>query len=221
MVYPFNFILAHIPRWHSYSYIFEHFWATWFFRLCLMPIRIEYRFNPDGKQQYIYCPNHASYLDIPLSSYVIPHFFCFIGKSEVADIPLFGYIFSKIHVSLNRNKLKGRYDALLRAGKKLEEGKSILIYPEGTFSFQPPTLNKFKDGAFRLAIEKQVPIVPISFPFNWIVMPDSKNNLLHYHQIKAIVHEPIETKGLTMNDVDALKEQVFDVISQEMKKHFH
>ncbi len=76
----------------------------------------------------------------------------------------------------------------------------------------------FKEGAFRLAIEKQVPIVPVSIPYNWIIMPDDGRLLLQRHENMVIFHDPIETTGLTTADIDTLSQQVFMVIDTELKK---
>jgi len=81
-----------------------------------------------------------------------------------------------------------------------------------------PVMSKFKDGAFRTAIEKQIPVVPVTIPNNWIILPPYEF-LVWRGRIKVIFHEPIETTGLTLNDVDMLKEKVFTIINEELKKH--
>jgi 1-acyl-sn-glycerol-3-phosphate acyltransferase len=95
-----------------------------------------------------------------------------------------------------------------------------MIFPEGGIvSKHPPQMTPFKDGPFRMAIEKQVPIVPITLPYNWIVLPDESGLLFHWHPIKAIVHQPIPTQGMTMEDMPRLKQMTFEVIERELKKH--
>jgi 1-acyl-sn-glycerol-3-phosphate acyltransferase len=79
-------------------------------------------------------------------------------------------------------------------------------------------MGEFKDGAFRAAIEKQIPIVPVTIPYNWIILP-ADQFLLRWHPLKVIFHEPIETTGLTLQDVDALKEKVFRIIDEELKRN--
>jgi 1-acyl-sn-glycerol-3-phosphate acyltransferase len=100
----------------------------------------------------------------------------------------------------------------------IEDGKSLVIYPEGGISApRPPEMSRFKDGAFRAAIEKQIPLVPVTIPHNWIILPDPEN-VLRWGTIKVIFHKPIETKGLTLADVDNLKEEVYNIIDKELKK---
>ena len=77
----------------------------------------------------------------------------------------------------------------------------------------------FKDGAFRAAIEKQIPIVPVSIPSNWIILPDSDHLELHRGLITLIFHEPIETKGYTLDQVSELKRKTLEVIEHELMKY--
>ena len=99
----------------------------------------------------------------------------------------------------------------------LDEGKSLVIYPEGgIISTNPPELAPFKDGAFMAAIAKQIPIVPVTIPHNWIILPDGPL-LLRAGKIKVIFHEPISTEGYRTNDMDRLRSAVREVIERELK----
>ena len=77
---------------------------------------------------------------------------------------------------------------------------------------------QFKDAAFRIAIEKQIAIVPVTIPYNWIILPDNEF-VLHWHKLKVIFHEPIVTTGLTMNDIGKLKHKLRRIITEELKRH--
>ncbi|MFM7850735.1 MAG: 1-acyl-sn-glycerol-3-phosphate acyltransferase, partial [Flammeovirgaceae bacterium] len=70
---------------------------------------------------------------------------------------------------------------------------------------------------FRAAIEKQIAVVPVTIPNNWIILPDKKQLLLHWGRVEVIFHEPVETKGMTTNQVQELKQRVFDIIDSELK----
>lgn len=143
-----------------------------------------------------------------------------MGKNSMEKIPLFGYMYKRMHITVDRQNLKSRYKALNEAAEALEEGKSLTIFPEGgIFTKEPPQLVPFKDGAFRLAIEKQVPIVPVTLPYNWIILPDDGNLLIDKkdRRVKAIFHEPIETKGMVIKDIQKLKEHTFSIIEKELK----
>ena len=133
-------------------------------------------------------------------------------------IPLFGFMYRKLHITVDRSKLTSRYSSYTRSLKALEEGKSLVIFPEGgIITTQPPRMSRFKDGAFRLAIEKQIAIVPVTLPYNWIILPDNAM-VLRPGRISLIFHEPIDPTGYTVQDIDHLKMQVFNIVEQELKK---
>ena len=75
---------------------------------------------------------------------------------------------------------------------------------------------EFKDGAFRVAIEKQVPIIPVTIPYNWLILPDDGSYTPHRHLMKVIIHEPIETKGMTLDNLDELKSKTYTIIHEEL-----
>jgi 1-acyl-sn-glycerol-3-phosphate acyltransferase len=199
------------PKYHQLTGIINRWWARLMFAFIFIPFQTESRSKLDRKRQYVFCPNHFSYLDIPtvgLSS----HNVIFVGKSEMAKIPLFGFMYSKLHITVDRSKLKSRYASLEKSYQAIEEGKSLVIFPEGgIMTEKDPVLSKFKDGPFRVAIEKQIPIVPVTIPYNWIILPPDEF-LLRWHPLKVIFHEPIETVGLTLKDLDTLKENVYQII---------
>ena len=158
-------------------------------------------------------------MDIPAMG-INPVNAIFVGKIEIASVPLFGFMYSRLHITVNRSSIKSKGNAVKLSIDAIDDGKSLVIFPEGgIYSKKPPILTSFKDGAFRAAIEKQIAIVPVTMPNNWLILPDQKEMLLTRGQIKVIFHKPIETKGLKIEQVDELKEQVFSVIDNELKKH--
>jgi 1-acyl-sn-glycerol-3-phosphate acyltransferase len=99
-----------------------------------------------------------------------------------------------------------------------KKAKVLVIFPEGgIISTDPPHMSRFKDGAFRLAIEKQIAIVPVTLPFNWIILPEAPM-LLRWKKLPLIFHEPIDVSAYTSKDVDALKSRVYSIIDEELKK---
>jgi len=134
------------------------------------------------------------------------------------NIPLFGFMYRKLHITVDRSSLKSRMNTILRSLQAIDEGKSLIIFPEGgIITKHPPHIVKFKDGAFRVAIEKQIPIVPVTIPYNWIILQDRPSLLLKRGLMKVIFHEPIETSAFTMERIDELKDRVFAEINQELK----
>lgn len=219
----FFFILLLIPvvapKQHHLVGVFNRWWAHFFFTVGLFPFKVEVRTPLNKKQQYIFCPNHFSYMDIPTMG-LNPMNSIFVGKNDMEKIPLFGYMYRKLHITVDRASLKSRYTTLLRSAEAIDHGKNLTIFPEGGIvSQEPPKMGRFKDGAFRIAIEKQIPIIPVTIPYNWIILPDSaiwpKRGTT-----TVIFHEPISTVGMDLSGIEVLKKKTYDVIDAELKRHY-
>ncbi len=170
-------------------------------------------------EQYIICMNHSSYLDIIL---MYPIFkkqrFLFIGKSELLKWPVINIFFKRIDIAIDRNKKIAASKALQRAKDKLSEGWSIAIYPEGTIPISTPKLDNFKNGAFKIAIQTQKPILPVTFIDNWRLFraePMITSNA-RPGRTRVIIHDPIPTEGLTEKDLVYLRNKTFEVINKPL-----
>ncbi|MGJ3234987.1 lysophospholipid acyltransferase family protein [Marivirga sp.] len=217
LLFPFYLIIISNNSWHKHCFYLNKIWANVALFLVGIKTQIEGLQFLDSKKQYVYCSNHFSLLDI-VSFGFSPNPVVYIGKSSLAKIPLFGYMFKKLHVTVDRSSLKNRYEALQIALEKMGDGRSLVMYPEGGIvSKKIPQMARFKDGAFRAAISKQIPLVPVSLPDNWIILPDEKIPLITRRKMRMIYHQPIPTKGLNMEDVPSLKEKVYEVIENELK----
>jgi 1-acyl-sn-glycerol-3-phosphate acyltransferase len=148
----------------------------------------------------------------------IPGTFSFIGKISLGKVPLFGYMYSRLHILVDRKSPQSRVNSLRKAAEIIDAGGSISIFPEGTIPRENPQMIEFKDGAFRLAIEKQIPIVPVTIVNNWLILPDDGKYLPRIKPCKLIFHEPIPTVGWGLDRVKELKEITFGIISNELKK---
>jgi 1-acyl-sn-glycerol-3-phosphate acyltransferase len=215
--FPFLLIPILFPGQFRLIGVFNRWWARLMFFFIFIPYRVEYRSKPDPKKQYIFCPNHFSYLDIPAVG-LICHNTIFVGKSDIQNVPLFGFMYRKLHITVNRESLKSKFNSLKQSLQAIDEGKSLVIFPEGGIvAEKDPVPGRFKDGAFRVAIEKQIPIVPVIIPYNWIILPPDQF-LLRWHPLKLVIMEPVDTTGLTLKDMDVLKEKVYGLISEELQR---
>lgn len=211
-------LLVCVPfrKMHWVALRINRFWAWSFFRLAFLPLKIDHRFEIDPKQQYILCANHFSYLDIPTLG-LFPKALKFVGKSQLGKIPLFGFMYNRIHISVNRSSFRSRAKSLAKAQEELDHGFSLGFFPEGGIRLKEyPKMVDFKDGAFRLAAQNNVPIVPISFPDNYHILKDDALMDIHRIPCRVIYHEPIWAKGSTDDDIKQLKEDVFRVIQSEL-----
>jgi 1-acyl-sn-glycerol-3-phosphate acyltransferase len=198
--------------------IFNRWWARLVYLFIGMPFRVVYKTKLKKDQQYIFCPNHFSYMDI-IAMGLNEHNTIFVGKSDMENIPLFGFMYRSLHITVDRTKLKSRYTTMLKTLEALAEGKSLVIFPEGgIITEKDPVMSTFKDGAFRASIEKQIPIVPVTIPYNWIILPPDQF-LLNWKPLKLIFHEPIDPTGYTLDNINELKEKVKMTIQTELEKH--
>ena len=126
-------------------------------------VKIDLEQKPEKKASYMFIANHTSMADIMLMLVASKNPFVFVGKKELAKIPLFGFFYKRTCILVDRSSEKSRKAVFLRAQSRLKQGLSICIFPEGGVPDESVILDDFKDGAFRLAINHQIPIVPFVF----------------------------------------------------------
>lgn len=117
---------------------------------------------------YVICPNHSSNLDIAALIKVCKSDFSFMGKKELLHNPVTGIFFKTIDIPVDRKSKISGYRAFKRAAQCIDKGRSVVIFPEGGISdHYPPRIGAFKNGPFRLAAEKNVPIIPVIIHNAW------------------------------------------------------
>ncbi|WP_117883889.1 lysophospholipid acyltransferase family protein [Aureibaculum luteum] len=166
-------------------------------------------------KSYLFIANHASLIDVMLMLSVMKNPAVFVGKKELVKLPLFGYVFRKTSIWVNRSNAESRKRVYILAQKKLDQGLSIAIFPEGLVPHEDIVLSEFKNGAFRLAIEHQIPIVPMTFydvkkRFSWTFFSGWPGKL------RVKIHKFIQTEGLTVDDMESIKKEAFDTIYMEL-----
>lgn len=218
LLYPLFVILLAKPSRYRACFCVMRFWARWIAHVPGVFVRVK-REVPKAEmpQTCVYVANHASYLDIVLSYIVIPNYFIYMGKLEIDKAPLFRIFFKGMNIFVDRKSRAGSYKAFVEASAKLKQGESVFIYPEGSIESRA-NLKPFKNGAFRIAIENQVPIVPITFLNNWKLMQNGGFFKSHGRPgiSRAVVHKPIPTKGMTEEDLVHLRHQVRETIAQTL-----
>ena len=162
----------------------------------------------DKKRSYVLVSNHQSLLDIFANAVSCPVVSKFLAKAELGRAPIFGYTARSLCILIDRKSVTSRHQSYMNMKNALDEGFSIFIYPEGTRNRSDKPLRKFYDGAFRLAIETQTPIMVQTLVGTKRLC--NPNRLLDLSP--GLVHcywdPPIETTGMTLDDIPRLKEQV-------------
>lgn len=218
VLFPFIFITIQYKPWHPIGHKLTQVWSYSLFFIIGKRIRVKREFDMNPKGTYVFVANHFSYLDIATGMGIFNNYFGFIGKSSVKKIPLIGYMFYKLHIMVDRSDKNSRSNSLSRGIKSLKSGKSVFVMPEGGIISKniPQMAHPFKDGAFIMAIENQVPIVPITFVNNYKVMPVFK---LHWGTPQVVIHEAISTENKTKADVKILKEEVYGIIQKTIDEN--
>lgn len=218
MLFPFFLILAQNEKWHKAAYLLTHYWGRVFLVLTGIKLNIENHNQMAWREPCVFVANHFSYADIA-SIPMLTRGACFVGKQSIQKVPLFGYYFTSLHISLNRESARDRAQVLKRGMAALSAGKSLIIFPEGGIRTKnPPAQVAYKDGAFRMAIKQGVPIVPITLPTNHKLLPDDGKLLLRGNKLNIVVHEAIDCRGMDESNLKELKERVFSVIQGELNK---
>lgn len=170
-----------------------------------------YQKNIVWNRPYIVCANHTSNLDISAITGIMHGNFAFLGKEELLRNPILGIFFKTIDIPVNRESKIASFRAFKKADEYLANGLSLVIFPEGKIGQEyPPILHPFKNGPFRLAIERGIPIVPVSIDSLWELMWDDGFVYGSKPGVRNLfVHAPIETTGMTIDDADTLKDLVY------------
>ncbi|HHG86287.1 MAG TPA: 1-acyl-sn-glycerol-3-phosphate acyltransferase, partial [Bacteroidetes bacterium] len=222
LIFPSHLIFLQFKTTWAYdvSHRLNMFWGWTILTFSGIFLRPIGRKKINRKQPYIFAPNHTSFLDIPICNVSIQNSFRFIGKAELNTVPLLGYMFKRLHIPVNRGSRTDSYRSFVSATEKLREGRSILVFPEGTIPDKKKvTLLRFKDGAFRMAIENKTPIVPVTILKADRAMEDDGKWLVRPTVVTVIFHDPIETSDMEMDDMGELKRRVYELIYETLKEN--
>lgn len=205
-------------KFGAVGYAFLWLWSWIFSKLTFIRYKFYGKENFRKGQAYIYVSNHTSFLDIPGLTMLLPGQFRPLAKKELLRIPIFGWIARSAAIIVDRSSAESRKKSIDRLKAFLKEHISILIFAEGTQNRTKNTLQPFKDGAFRIAVDTQQPILPIVVLGAGRLMPPGTINLKP-GLIRIYVGKEIPTTGLGIQDVRALKEQTFSVMKTMIESH--
>jgi len=214
-VLPILVIVISYDRFYKTFFKIARAWGkTILFVMGFKPvIETEQEIDPD--KSYMFIANHASLIDVMLMLSVTKNPAVFVGKKELRKVPIFGYVFRKSSILVDRSNPESRKEVYKSAQNKINQGLSIIIFPEGLVPEEDILLSDFKNGAFRLAIEHQIPIVPMTFydvkkRFSWTFFSGWPGKL------RVKIHNFIQTKGLTLDDVETTKQKAYNIIYNEL-----
>lgn len=222
MLFPFLVFSILKEKWYPYFFMMARIWAKMALFGTGFYYKIEREQEFESNKSYMLVANHTSMTDIMLMLVVSKHPFVFVGKIELSKIPLFGFFYKRTCILVDRNSSKSRMEVFELAQNRLKQGLSICIFPEGGVpEDESIVLDDFKDGAFRLAIEHQIPIVPITFA-------DNKKRMSYTFfsgsmgLMRAKVHSFLNTDGMTIEnktDIRELKTTSWNIIHKQLLEY--
>jgi 1-acyl-sn-glycerol-3-phosphate acyltransferase len=179
-------------------------------------VKIEGVEHLNGKGPYIFMSNHQGSYDIFALLGHLPYQFKWLAKKELFSIPFFGWTMAAAgYISIDREGTRKTVEAMNVAAQKIQDGMSVVIFPEGSRS-PDGSIQPFKKGGFTLAIKSKVPIVPLAISGSRDIMPKDKLSATP-GEIRMFVGHPIETQHCSSRDRDPLMKKVRETISKNFK----
>jgi 1-acyl-sn-glycerol-3-phosphate acyltransferase len=217
--FPFLVIFASREKWYpQFFWMARNLWAKpiLYGMFCWPSVKYEQQLVKGSS--YMLVANHTSMLDIMLMLMVSRNPFVFVGKKELGNIPLFGFFYKRVCIMVDRNDAQSRTGVYRRAQKRLQQGSSICIFPEGGVPEEHILLDNFKDGAFKMAIAHKIPVVPMTFydnkkRFSFTFFSGGPG------KCRTNVHSFVETKSLTSEDTVSLRKSVREAILNDLIKN--
>ena len=212
---PILIISVSREQWFPFFFKIARLWAK--FILVGMGFRwsVEHDEELEKQKSYMFIANHTSMIDIMLMLAAVNMPFVFVGKKELAKIPIFGFFYKKTCILVDRSSARSRQGVFLRAQRRLQSGVSVCIFPEGKVPEEHIVLDQFMDGAFRLAINHEIPIAPLVFldnkkRFSYTFFSGGPG-ILRVKKLRFL-----STVGLTINDTASLNEKARQMVLEAL-----
>jgi 1-acyl-sn-glycerol-3-phosphate acyltransferase len=197
-----------LPKERAYRLTY-HVTKAWGMAVCAFTfcrVRVHGAELLDDNKAYILVSNHISIMDIPVCQLAAPLPFSFLAKEETKRIPVVGFLVRHMHVAVNRRSEASRRRSFDNMVRHVRSGRSILVYVEGTRNRSTAPLQRFYDGAFRLAVESGTPLAVLTIVgSDRVVNPRESFGILPFGRVDAYWEAILPTAGMTAADVPALK----------------
>ena len=208
---------------------YGHFWGYWPARiwarivlwLLLIPVKVEGHTHLEQGQSYVFVANHQGAFDIFLVYGYLNRNFKWMMKYQLRQIPVVGYTCAKAHhIFVDKRgpkKIKASYDA---ARETLKDGISLTVFPEGARTFTGH-MGVFKRGAFALADELQLPVVPLTINGSFDILPRMRDmHFANWHPLTLTIHQPIYPVGQGPENIEAIKNQAYDAVMSAIEPKY-
>ena len=210
-----------IGNGHFWGYYPGHVWGKVIIRSLLLPVKVEGRQHLEKDQSYVFVANHQGSFDIFLIYGFLNRNFKWMMKQALRKVPFLGFACERSHqIFVDKrgpSKIRKTYE---QAREILKEGYSVTVFPEGARTFTGH-MAQFKKGAFALADELQLPVVPLTINGSFDVLPRMKGfNFITWHPLSLTIHEPIYPVGQGPENIDATMRQAYDSVMSALNPKY-
>ncbi len=195
----------HVPMW----------WGRLGLKLFLLKVEVKGAEKVDPKQSYIFLANHQGYLDILLLYGYLKHTFKWMMKEYLKKMPVVGWTCMITHQIFVGDSLSSIQTAITNARKALHSGMSMTIFPEGTRTYDGK-LGPFKRGAFMLANEIGLPLVPITINGSFKAFSRNAHSITRT-TLTLTIHDPITVEERKGKSTKVIMQNVHDVIESALE----
>ena len=210
-------IISFFTRTGNPVHIIARIWAQSILMVSRVHVSVQGLSNIEPDKSYIYMANHQSNFDIPVLLGYLPVQFRWLAKAELFKIPVFGRaMLGAGYVKIDRFDQESAFESIKEAARKMKDGVSVMIFPEGTRS-KDGSIRPFKKGGFVMAVDSGVPIVPVVIRGTWSIMAKSSLQINH-GQVEMTLAKPIDTTGYSRETKEELMERVRTAICRGFEK---
>lgn len=198
-----------------------HVWSRLMCHVMLLPVHVEGRENLAEGQSYVFVANHQGPYDIFLVYGFLGRHFKWMMKKQLRNIPLVGKACESAgHIFVDKSGPKTIQRTYDSARRVLRDGASVVVFPEGARTFTGH-MGIFRRGAFLLADELRLPVVPVTIDGTFDVLPRQRGfYFLTWHPLRLVIHKPIPPHGQGADDIKQVMSESYDTIMQALPKKY-
>lgn len=210
-------ILGGFINAHVFGYYPGRIWSKVVLRVLLLPIHVEGREHLHPRQSYVFVANHQGPVDIFLIYGYLGRNFKWMMKKALRKMPLVGVACEKArHIFVDKSGPKAIKETIDKARATLQNGTSLVVFPEGSRTFTGH-MGLFRKGAFQLADDLQLPVVPVTIDGSFDVLTRMAGfNFVHWHPLRLVIHEPIPPVGEGKEDIKHTMAEAYRVIMNSL-----
>lgn len=206
---------------HFWGYYPGKWWAQFIIRILMLPVKVEGRENLVKGQSYVFVANHQGSFDIFLIYGFLCRNFKWMMKRQLRQMPFVGKACEAAHhIFVDKrgaSKIRATYDS---ARQTLQGGMSLVVFPEGARSFTGH-MGVFKRGAFMLADDIELPVVPLTINGSFDVMPRTRDmKWVIWHPLRLTIHKPIQPIGKGADNIKYLEEESYKVVMSGLEEKY-